>query len=53
MKKDNKNRNSSLSKVELQHLQYNKLVSKHRFKIRTTYAKSSNQINHINLEEGC
>lgn len=53
MKKDNKHRNSSLSKNEVEHLQFNKLVGKHRNKITSTYSKNAPGIDYINNEEGC
>lgn len=53
MKKDNKNRNSSRSKVEQEDLLNNKFVIKHQTKIYVTYHKSSEITNYINNEEGC
>ena len=53
MKKDNKHRNSSLSKVEQEDLRNNKLVIKHQTNIYVTYHKSSEVIKFSNNEEGC
>lgn len=53
MKKDNKNRNSSLSKVEQEELLYVKIVDRHNVEISIDYERSSKVSEYINNEEGC
>ena len=53
MKKDNKHRNSSLSKNEVEHLQFSKLVYKHRQRVVSTYGKNAPGTVYTNKEEGC
>ena len=53
MKKDNKHRNSSLSKVEQEDLLSIKIVTKHNVEVVIDYKKSSEVFEYINNEEGC
>ncbi len=53
MKRDNKHRNSSLSKVEQEDLRNNKFVIKHQTKVYITYHKSLEVTKYSNNEEGC
>jgi hypothetical protein len=53
MKRDNKNRNSSLSKVEQNMLQFLGVAVKHKIGVRYTFNKGAGRSTFINNEEGC